>query len=88
MPDHAAFPDTRIAWRLSPVSLTAGGAFLFSWGWRRSEGRDGLGIRWNRSTMIEPPTEARDELSNRLDLLEPGMSLRAVEFGGDQVGDG
>lgn len=33
--------------------------------------------------MIEPaPTEARlrDELSKRLDLLEPGLTLQAVEF--------
>ncbi len=34
------------------------------------------------STMIGPATEAwlRDELSNSLDLLEPGLELRAVEF--------
>lgn len=32
--------------------------------------------------MIGPSTEARlrDELSNSLDLLEPGLALRAVEF--------
>jgi hypothetical protein len=39
---------------------------------------------WNKRKMIEPPSlseaRIRDELSKRLDVLEPGLALRSVEF--------